>query len=158
MMKKPLLLFALGLITLGAMAQPDAKPLGGSGPMISVDKESHDYGTVKAGADGTCTFVVTNTGDAPLILTQCAASCGCTVPQCDQAPIKPGASTTITVKYDTQRVGPINKSVTIHSNATNTPSKVVTIKGTVEAAAGGSKSGTTSLLRETSPMAPTEKR
>jgi hypothetical protein len=50
-------------------------------------------------------------------------------------------------------VGPINKSVTITSNATNAPSKIVTIKGTVEAAA----STPTSPVKEASPMAPVEK-
>jgi hypothetical protein len=37
------------------------------------------------------------------------------------------------VKYDTKRPGPINKSVTINSNAVNEPVKVVRIKGNVEA-------------------------
>ena len=39
----------------------------------------------------------------------------------------------ILVKYDTKRPGPINKSVTINSNAVNEPVKVVRIKGNVEA-------------------------
>lgn len=157
-MKHHILALALGLLSFGAFAQPNAKPLGGNGPMISVNKEFHDYGTIKQGANGTCEFVVTNTGDAPLIITQCAGSCGCTVPKCETTPIKPGATSTITVQYDTQRVGPINKSVTIHSNASNTPSKVVTIKGTVEAAGTTSNPTTpTTPLRQGSPMAPTEK-
>lgn len=133
-MKNLLLTSAFALLTLGAFAQPDAKPLGGTGPMISVDKDVHDYGTIAQGANGDCTFTVKNTGDAPLIITQCAGSCGCTVPKCDTAPIMPGATSVIPVHYDTKRVGPINKSVTIHSNASNAPSKIVTIKGTVEAA------------------------
>jgi hypothetical protein len=136
-MKKFLLTLAVGLFTVASFAQPNAKPVGGTGPMISVDKEQHDYGTIKQGANGECTFTVTNTGDAPLIITQCAGSCGCTVPECQKEPIKPGATTSITVKYDTNRVGPINKSVTITSNAVNAPSKVITIAGTVEASATG---------------------
>lgn len=135
-MKKQLLTLALGLLSFGAFAQPNSKPLGGKGPIISLDKEVHDYGTVKQGANGECVFTVTNTGDAPLIITQCAGSCGCTVPKCETSPILPGASSPITVVYDMQRVGPINKSVTIHSNAGNTPSKIVTIKGTVETGSG----------------------
>ncbi|MCB0764967.1 MAG: DUF1573 domain-containing protein, partial [Flavobacteriales bacterium] len=79
---------------------------------------------------------VTNTGDQPLIITNCQGSCGCTVPKCDTAPILPGASSAISVHYDTNRTGPFAKSVTINSNATNTPSLMVNIKGTVEAEAG----------------------
>jgi hypothetical protein len=132
-MKTFLFTLCLGLFSMAAMAQTEMKPVGGSGPMISVDKETHDYGTIKQGANGECTFTVTNTGDAPLIITNCQGSCGCTVPQCDTAPIKPGATSVITVKYDTNRVGPINKTVTINSNATNEKVKTVKIAGTVEA-------------------------
>lgn len=154
-MKKQLLTLALAVVSFGAFAQPDAKPLGGTGPLITVDKDVHDYGSIKQGANGDCTFTVTNTGDAPLIITQCAGSCGCTVPKCETAPIMPGAKSAIPVHYDTKRVGPINKTVTIHSNASNAPSKIITIKGTVEATPAST--GSTSPLREASPMAPTEK-
>jgi hypothetical protein len=157
-MKKHLLSLGLSLLTLGVFAQPNAKPVGGTGPIITVDKEVHDYGTIKKGDNGQCVFTVTNTGDAPLIITQCAGSCGCTVPKCETAPIMPKATSSITVQYDTQRVGPINKSVTINSNATNAPSKVVTIKGTIEDVATTTPSTPTSPVRQTSPMAPTEKR
>ena len=98
---------------------------------LSLDKEVHDYGTIKQGANGECVFVVKNTGSAPLIISNCKGSCGCTVPQCDKAPIAPGGTQEIKVKYDTKRVGPINKSVTITSNATNTPTKMIRIKGNV---------------------------
>ena len=139
-MKQLLLSLGFGLAVLTAAAQPNAKPVGGSGPMISLDKESHDYGTIPQGANGTCEFTVTNTGDAPLIITQCQGSCGCTVPKCETAPIKPGEKSTITVKYDTNRQGPINKSVTITSNAVNEPDKIVRVKGMVS---GGAEDGAT---------------
>ncbi len=151
-MKKLLLSLGLSAAFLGAIAQDNAKPVGGSGPQISVDKEVHDYGTIPQGANGTCEFTVTNTGSAPLIITSCKGSCGCTVPKCDTEPIKPGQSTTVTVKYDTKRVGPINKSVTISSNAENAPEKIVRIKGTVEAA----PETPSSPVKEQSPMAPVE--
>ncbi|HOP43730.1 MAG: DUF1573 domain-containing protein [Flavobacteriales bacterium] len=151
-MKKFLLTLSLSMFFLGAFAQ-DGKQVGGSGPMISLDKEVHDYGTIPNGANGTCEFTVTNTGDAPLIITNCKGSCGCTVPKCDTAPVKPGGSTVITVKYDTKRTGPINKNVTITSNAVNAPNKIVRIKGTVEAA----PTTPTSPVKESSPMAPVEK-
>ena len=143
-----LLLIAL---TLGASAQT-GKAVSGAGPQITVDKEVHDYGKIPNGANGTCEFKVTNTGDQPLIITNCKGSCGCTVPKCDTAPIKPGQSTVVTVKYDTKRTGPINKSVTISSNAMNAPEKIVRITGTVEAGL----EGPASPVKEQSPMAPVE--
>ena len=154
-MKNLLLSAAFGLLSAGAFAQATVTPVSTSGPMISVDKDVHDYGTIKQGANGTCEFTVTNTGDQPLIITNCQGSCGCTVPKCEKEPIKPGEKSVITVKYDTNRVGAFNKSVTIASNAGNTPSKIVTIKGTVE----GSTAATTptSPVKEVSPMAPVEK-
>jgi hypothetical protein len=155
-MKKFLLSLSLSALFLGAFAQENAKPVGGSGPMISLDKDVHDYGTIAHGANGTCEFTVTNTGDQPLILTNCKGSCGCTVPKCDTEPIKPGQKTTITVKYDTKRPGAINKSVTISSNATNAPEKIVRIKGTVEAAPV-TPASPTSPVKEASPMAPVER-
>lgn len=101
------------------------------GPKILVDKEVHDYGTIDQGADGTCVFTVTNTGNAPLIISLCKGSCGCTVPKCSKEPVAPGATTEISVKYDTKRPGMINKTVTITSNAVNAPRKVIRIKGKV---------------------------
>lgn len=102
-----------------------------SGAKIEFSKEVHDYGTVKYGANGTCTFDFKNTGNAPLIISRAQGSCGCTVPEWPKEPIAPGAKGTITVKYDTKRPGPINKSVTITSNAINEPTKIIRIKGTV---------------------------
>jgi hypothetical protein len=106
-----------------------------SGAVMEIDKEIHDYGTIEQGANGVCIFTVTNTGTAPLIISMCKGSCGCTVPSCPKEPIAPGASAEIRVKYDTNRVGPINKSVTITSNADNEPQKIIRIKGQVKAKA-----------------------
>ena len=102
-----------------------------NGAQISFEKETHDYGTIKNGANGTCTFEFKNTGNEPLILSNAKGSCGCTVPTWPKEPIAPGATAVISVKYDTKRQGAINKSVTITSNATNEPNKVIRIKGTV---------------------------
>jgi len=102
-----------------------------NGAQISFVKETHDYGTIKNGANGTCTFEFKNTGNAPLILSNAKGSCGCTVPTWPKEPIAPGATGVISVKYDTKRQGAINKSVTITSNATNEPNKVIRIKGNV---------------------------
>lgn len=102
-----------------------------AGPAIEVNKDIHDYGVVEYAGNGTCEFIITNTGDEPLVIQSAKASCGCTVPSYPKEPIAPGASATITVKYDTKRPGSINKSIKITSNAMNSNEKVIYIKGQV---------------------------
>ena len=113
----------LGMNTLNAQIEKGAK--------IEFSKETHDYGNIKYGGDPLCTFEFKNTGDEPLIISNAKGSCGCTVPEWPKEPIAPGASGSIRVKYDTNRPGPINKNVTITSNAINEPNKVIRIKGEV---------------------------
>ena len=129
-MKNLFLSLAVIAFTAFSALGQEAAPVSG-GPQISVNKDVHDYGTIKQGANGTCSFTVTNTGSEPLIISRAKGSCGCTVPEWPKEPIMPGASADMTVRYDTKRVGPINKSVTITSNATNKESYVVRIKGKV---------------------------
>lgn len=101
------------------------------GPYAEMDKMIHDYGTIAKGADGICHFTVTNTGDAPLVISDCLSNCGCTVPVCPKEAIAPGAKARVKVEYDTQRVGRINRSVTMMTNATNARQLQVLIKGEV---------------------------
>ena len=133
--KTLLLSFAIAMF---GMATATAQQAVVGGPEISVDKDVHDYGTIKQGANGASEFTITNTGDAPLIISRAKGSCGCTVPDWPKEPIMPGKSASMTVSYDTKRTGAINKSVTITSNATNQPSKVVRIKGNVLASENSS--------------------
>ncbi len=106
-------------------------------------KEVHDYGNIKNGANGTCTFEFTNTGNAPLIISNAAGSCGCTVPTWPKEPIAPGAKGEITVKYDTKRTGEFTKTVTLTSNSSE-PNKVLTIRGNVAAPVEGASPVNTS--------------
>lgn len=101
-------------------------------PEISFDKLVHDYGTIPFGGDGVCTFKFTNTGKEPLILQQPQSSCGCTVPTWPKEPVLPGNSSEIQVTYNTKKAGPINKTVTVRSNA-KTNTVVLRITGKVEA-------------------------
>lgn len=133
-MKNTLFLFAL--FCLGLTGNLFAQEVE-SGAKIEFEKEVHDYGSIQQDADGNCEFVFTNTGDQPLILSNVKGSCQCTVPSWPKEPIAPGKSAVIKVKYNTKNVGPINKSVTITSNAVNEPTKVIRIKGNVTAAPDG---------------------
>lgn len=66
-----------------------------------------------------CTFTFTNVGDAPLVINQAFASCGCTVPTYTKDPVKPGESGKIDVTYNGKGKFPghFSKTITIRSNA-----------------------------------------
>jgi hypothetical protein len=128
-MKKVMLMLALAVGSFG-MAQAQV-----AGAKIEFDKLEHDYGTIDQGANGATEFRFTNTGTEPLIISNAKGSCGCTVPEWPKEPIAPGASSSIKVKYDTKRVGPISKTVTITSNAVDNGNTLLKIKGTVNAVA-----------------------
>ncbi len=114
----------------GAAPATAAQPT--SNADIKFDKTVHDYGNITQGDNGECVFKFKNTGKEPLIITMCQGSCGCTVPQCPKDPILPGKTGEIKVKYDTQRVGPIAKSVTVQSNA-KSGVQTIQIKGNIAA-------------------------
>jgi hypothetical protein len=97
---------------------------------IEFKSEVIDYGEIQKGSDGIRVFEFTNTGNAPLIITDVTSSCGCTIPEKPEGPIAPGESGEIKVKYDTERVGPIRKTITVYSNA-DVPAKSIKIKGKV---------------------------
>ena len=49
---------------------------------IKFDKTSHNFGTFSENDPVvSCVFTFTNVGDAPLVIHQAVASCGCTVPE-----------------------------------------------------------------------------
>lgn len=97
---------------------------------IEFKESTIDYGEIARGSDGVRVFEFTNTGDVPLVVSNVASSCGCTIPKRPEEPIQPGQTGVIEVKYDTNRVGPIRKTVTVTSNA-ETPTIALKIKGKV---------------------------
>ena len=130
-MKKLLFSFAFSVVAAMTASAQNTAVQGGA--KIEFSKETHDYGNIKYGGEPYCTFEFKNTGDQPLIISGAKGSCGCTVPKYSEEPVAPGATGSISVKYDTNRPGPINKSVTINSNAVNVEGgiSVLRIKGEV---------------------------
>ncbi len=120
---KKLLLFSILLVSLAGFSQEKKA-------VIEFKQTEINYGEIKKGEDGTRVFEFTNTGEAPLIINRVKSSCGCTVPSKPTQPIMPGKSDKIVVKYNTHRVGPFRKQITVYSNAT-TPVVILKIKGKV---------------------------
>jgi hypothetical protein len=123
-MKKLFVILLLGFSAIALSAQNDKSA------KIEFETTVIDYGTIEKGSNGLRVFKFKNTGNAPLVVSSVKSSCGCTVPKKPEAPILPGESGEIEVKYDTKRVNPIRKTITVTSNA-ETPTVALKIKGNV---------------------------
>ncbi|MEM6345157.1 MAG: DUF1573 domain-containing protein [Bacteroidota bacterium] len=99
-------------------------------PKIKFEKTTHDFGELEKGAPCEYTFQFTNVSDAPIKLGRVKASCGCTTPSYTKEEVAPGANGTIHVKYNSQRVGPFSKTVTVTYDSVERP-VVLYIKGKV---------------------------
>jgi hypothetical protein len=132
-MKK--IFLAIALISGFMVAQAQTKALNekqaANGPIMEFETSVMDYGLIEHNADGKREFVLTNTGNAPLIISNAKGSCGCTVPTWPKAPIAPGESASIGVKYATNRIGKFTKTITLTTNAPE-KTKILTIKGEVK--------------------------
>lgn len=121
------------LLCFSAAAFAQSPDPAASGAMIKFEEETHDFGDLMQGGDASYVFKFTNTGTEDLVISGAKGSCGCTVPKWSSEPVAPGQEGEIQVKYDSNRIGGINKSVTINSNAANEPVKTIFIKGNITA-------------------------
>ena len=85
--------------------------------VITFEKTEHDFGEVLQGEVVTCSFRFTNTGDAPLLISQVSSSCGCTVGDYPHEPIAPGKSGAVKATYDSKgHHGFQTRTLTVMSN------------------------------------------
>jgi hypothetical protein len=132
-MKKVLALFVVAVLTISISCSQSSdvdEKVDKNAPYMEFETIEFDYGNINQGDNGTCEFVYKNTGKDPLVLSNVRPSCGCTVPEWSKEPIKKGEEAAIKVKYNTGRAGSFSKSITVYSNASNSP-LVLKIKGNV---------------------------
>ncbi|TVR75218.1 MAG: DUF1573 domain-containing protein [Marinilabiliales bacterium] len=104
------------------------------GPVISFDRELHDYGTILTDnvPEGKLTFFVYNTGTEPLVLSNVRACCGTRVNDYTKEPVAPADTGFVEVEF---RIVPrphrIRRTVTIQSNAVNRQTAILRIQGEV---------------------------
>jgi len=129
---KKLILFVALTFGIGFASNAQTKPA-----EFKFDAETHDFGKIVLGKPATFTYNFTNEGDAPLIITKVETTCGCTVPEYTQTPVKKGEKGFIKVTVTkTGTALPFNGAVTLTSNA-RTTTKVLYFKG--ESVASASK-------------------
>lgn len=101
-----------------------------NGPKMTFETMVVDYGEIGKGSEPLRKFTFVNDGTEPLVIKSAKGSCGCTVPDYPKEPILPGEQGSIDVRYDTQRIGQFQKTVTLTTNI-DEEKIVLTIKGKV---------------------------
>ena len=88
------------------------------GAVISAPVTEFDFGTIlEANGKVSHTFIIKNTGDAPLIITRVSPPCSCTTPEHTREPIAPGKEGKVVVTYNPAgRPGPFYKNIAVYSN------------------------------------------
>ena len=106
-------------------------------PVMSFDKKEHDFGTIVAGTPQETIFEFTNTGDAPLIISNARSSCGCTVPEYPQnTPIAPGEKGELRVLFNGAGANLVTKTITLTTN-TEAGTEMLRIKAFIEPQGSG---------------------
>ena len=120
------ILFAIVLSSCGKQ-----KSIQGNTPTsVSVKSEIQEIKDLKIGKKSIVEFELINTGDSPLLINDVKSSCGCTVPAWEKRPVESGKRTKIKVEIVPEHSGFFQKTVTVFSNAENSPVKL-TVRGTV---------------------------
>jgi len=123
---KHLFLFTIILLTIIPLNAQDK-----GNPGIVFDTTEFDFGIIAKGANAECIFPFVNISQAPVIITDVEASCGCTSPSWTKEPITPGNTGQIKVKYNTNIAGIFTKTIMVYTNVNKTAT-ILTIKGEVK--------------------------
>ena len=100
-------------------------------PVISFEKDFHDFGKLISGEQVTYSFKFTNTGKSLLLISNVSTSCGCTVSAFPKEPIKPGQGATIDVSFDSEgRHGLQTKTISVFTN-TQPPTTTLRIQSLI---------------------------
>jgi hypothetical protein len=101
-------------------------------PQIVLAESSFDFGRVPRGTVVEHRFAVRNAGGLRLTIDKLRSACGCVAAASPAPSLRPGASGTVDVRYDTARdAGPESRSVTVYSNDPQQPVITLTLTGEV---------------------------
>ena len=85
---------------------------------VQLIDSAYNFGSVTDGDKVEYSYRFRNSGNHPLIIASAIASCGCTVPEKPEEPIKPGETGFLKVVFNSKgRVGEVHKTITVTSNA-----------------------------------------
>ena len=116
-MKKILLILSLLVLSFSAFAQGENNAVKSG---VLFDKKVFDFGDVlRENKNYTCTFIVENQTDKPLVLLSVKTSCSCLKASYVRRPLKIGQSTEIVMTLEAAKMEPgvFNRVVEVNTNA-----------------------------------------
>jgi len=109
---------------------PPASPA--SGPIIEFDNATYDFGRAATGEKVRHTYVVTNTGNQLLEITNVHPGCHCTTVGDWTHAVQPGQTGQISLQFDTTGLnGTVTRTIDVYSNAKNKGRETLYLKGIV---------------------------
>ncbi|PHR69870.1 MAG: hypothetical protein COA67_09160 [Lutibacter sp.] len=97
-------------------------------PVMTFEEREHDFGTIRQGDKVSTFFKFTNTGNAPLLISDIKAKCGCTVPDWTKETIAPGDSGMFKVDFNSRgKKNRIRQVITIDANTKSVTEKVTIV-------------------------------
>lgn len=118
------LLLGVTLFSADAFAQK-------SGPDMTLDRTTHDFGDVERnGGDLITMFHFVNEGTEPLVIKKIHKSCSCMTVDYSRKPVLPGEKGTIKIKYEPHKVEPgiFHRVIQIYTNSSKKV-RLITIQG-----------------------------
>jgi len=98
--------------------------------VAEVDNQNFDFGKIAQGKPVDHEFTFVNKGKVPMIITNAAPSCGCTIGSWTREPIPPGGTGFVKATYNAANAGAFDKSITVTANV-STGVIVLRIRGEV---------------------------
>jgi hypothetical protein len=130
-----LVLCALALIVCMPLLAWSSAVVPAQAPQSNVsvqDPNVWDFGTAKTGAVLEHTFLLANDSALDLKIKDTTTSCGCTVSEIKKKQLKPGESTTISIKLDTKGYsGPVKQFVYVNTDSIEKPIMRFSVKANV---------------------------
>jgi len=119
--KKVFSLLILVIIFTDGCKNSANKPETGALSQMDFKRTTFNFGAIPNGSVNKCIFEFRNTSKTPLIINNVIVSCGCTSPKWPKKPILPGEKGIIEVRYNAAGAGLFRKSISVFSNARNSP-------------------------------------
>ncbi len=98
---------------------------------VEVDRQRVEISGLQTGKSSMAHFLIRNTGNSDLVISDIKTSCGCTLPTWKKAPVKPGTETRIQVEVKPEAVGYFQKSIGVYCNIKESVFKL-TVTGITE--------------------------